>query len=785
MKKSVLITQSQLKRMSGSEVVTLELAEHFVAGGYNVDILTNHFDEPISTEFNKLPGLNVMIIGSEAAGAIALSNYDIVWIHHATLNDTIIEQLRDRASHKKFPVVIFHHMSASQPIEYPIITGAELELADQILFNSPETKQLIEERMGAINPDQVFNFANPAPDSFYKTNPSEERRGRIARVAIVSNHPPREIEDAAAQLRKEGVEIVYIGRNRDGSVQRVTPELMSDFDTVVSIGKTVQYGIVNNTPIYCYDLFGGPGYINRDNYELACEKNFSGRGFKKKTWQEIARELKTDYSKVAEEFDAVHKDYSNDFLLSKRITTVINRAKDFSSKHASRKFTETNFNSLRYFSATVNKLLPAYLMYIYKFKDIDAKVAALERENTELKRQLETSKRHIDEHRARRSFRYVDAMKRVGRGVKHPSHVRNKVSKIIEARRRPYEEQRRKVTLYDPAYTDLLYKAPPENMSELSFEDTQRVLKRFNSTQIDWDKARKTAAQASRSKGALVTVVVLVLNNIEMTRRCIESLYETTSSVAFEVVVVDNGSNAKTITGLRSLMKKYGFKLVHIEQNINFSVGNNVGFTFVDTPYVTFLNNDTFVTDNWIDGMVKKLQDDQNTKAVQPLLLYPDQTVQCMGIVFSAKSYLGYGMYVGRGKDDDVVKSRNLQAVTAACITVRSEEFAAIEGFDPLFVNGQEDIDLCLRLTLDADAHCYCDTSAIVYHDEGKTPGRGKRVMLNRKTFLERWRGVTKADDQKFYDEDGYVVSGWAPDSEVAIEQGVVIYTPTLNKGKR
>ena len=36
-------------------------------------------------------------------------------------------------------------------------------------------------------------------------------------------------------------------------------------------------------------------------------------------------------------------------------------------------------------------------------------------------------------------------------------------------------------------------------------------------------------------------------------------------------------------------------------------------------------------------------------------------------------------------------------AVTAACCLVRSKDFLKIGGFDEIYINGCEDVDLCLR----------------------------------------------------------------------------------------
>ena len=45
-------------------------------------------------------------------------------------------------------------------------------------------------------------------------------------------------------------------------------ELLDHYDCVISIGKTVQYCLVQGIPVFLYDRFGGPGYLNESNYDL-------------------------------------------------------------------------------------------------------------------------------------------------------------------------------------------------------------------------------------------------------------------------------------------------------------------------------------------------------------------------------------------------------------------------------------------------------------------------------------------------------------------------------------
>ncbi len=63
--------------------------------------------------------------------------------------------------------------------------------------------------------------------------------------------------------------------------------------------------------------------------------------------------------------------------------------------------------------------------------------------------------------------------------------------------------------------------------------------------------------------------------------------------------------------------------------------------------------------------------------------------------------------------------------VHGACLAVLAGDFAArLDGFDPRFVNGQEDIDFCLRLTETGKGASVVPQSTVI-HLEGKTQRGG------------------------------------------------------------
>lgn len=76
-------------------------------------------------------------------------------------------------------------------------------------------------------------------------------------------------------LISAGYQVDHLGEG--SNVTMMCPEILHNCGVVITIGKTVQMAILANRPVYCYDHFGGPGWLTDQNYEGAVALNFSGR----------------------------------------------------------------------------------------------------------------------------------------------------------------------------------------------------------------------------------------------------------------------------------------------------------------------------------------------------------------------------------------------------------------------------------------------------------------------------------------------------------------------------
>jgi len=287
----------------------------------------------------------------------------------------------------------------------------------------------------------------------------------------------------------------------------------------------------------------------------------------------------------------------------------------------------------------------------------------------------------------------------------------------------------------------------------------------------------------TRRDPGLVSIIIPVHGQHTLLTQCVDSLHRTRTRQRFEIVLVDNYKDDSTTQALRALAARYPtISLVENSINLNFALGCNLGFLRATGATIVFLNSDTEVTDGWLDALIAPLAD-PTIVAVQPKLIYPNGRIQTIGSAASPLGDLPHHLYTGEPASAAHVNyGRPFTMITAACMALRAEDFAQVKGFNPLYLNGWEDVDLCLKLTADRRRHCWYTPDATVIHHEGQSEGRNRYVEVNRRTFLSRWQGKVPREALAYYELDGFQVIDWTVDNPQRLAMGIALHKPILNK---
>lgn len=120
-----------------------------------------------------------------------------------------------------------------------------------------------------------------------------------------------------------------------------------------------------------------------------------------------------------------------------------------------------------------------------------------------------------------------------------------------------------------------------------------------------------------------LSIVIVTYNSEDTIMGCVNSIYETVKEHSFEIIISDNGMNARTEIKIK---EELSGKVIytHNAENYGFSKGNNIGIKKAHGKYVLFLNPDTVVHANTIDFMIEFMEKNEGAGAATCKVLLPN-----------------------------------------------------------------------------------------------------------------------------------------------------------------
>lgn len=249
-----------------------------------------------------------------------------------------------------------------------------------------------------------------------------------------------------------------------------------------------------------------------------------------------------------------------------------------------------------------------------------------------------------------------------------------------------------------------------------------------------------------------VSIIIPLFNKCEYTKKCVQAIFDNTLYPNYEIIFINNASNDETREYIDELNSNFeNIQVIHNEKNKYFAAANNQGVEISKGEVLVFLNNDTEVQTGWLHNLLKIHKREKNAGVIGAKLIYQNRKIQHAGIellkLIKPKNIKGYGEirwvpdHPNRNiaeNDSAVSYQRDLDMVTGACLLISKKLFNEIGGFDEIYINGCEDIDLCLKIREMGKRVIYTPDS-IVIHYEGKSDGRFDNVEKNLTIFIKRW----------------------------------------------
>ncbi len=246
-----------------------------------------------------------------------------------------------------------------------------------------------------------------------------------------------------------------------------------------------------------------------------------------------------------------------------------------------------------------------------------------------------------------------------------------------------------------------------------------------------------------------LSIIIVNFNTKAITLACLESLYQSTAGIDFEVIVVDNASTDGSVQELNKFgAKHHAFKLILSSENRGFGVGNNLGAKEAKGKYLLFLNSDTRLTENNLPLCIRQMQKDPDIGVYSCNLINKDGSPQPSGGFFpNLKNLTAWQLFL----DDLPFVAKLFQSihphssvsspdwVTGAFMIIPTKLYQKVGGFDENIFMYVEELELCYRIKK-LRKKAVLDSRTSLIHLGGASGGSNLAITGEIKGMLYFWQ---------------------------------------------
>lgn len=251
-----------------------------------------------------------------------------------------------------------------------------------------------------------------------------------------------------------------------------------------------------------------------------------------------------------------------------------------------------------------------------------------------------------------------------------------------------------------------------------------------------------------------LSIISVNWNSLNYLRECIASIYEYTTGLSFEIVVVDNASPEG---GVETLKRQFpGITIIKSSENLGFARANNLGVRQASGDYVLLLNPDTKLTGRAINIMMDRIKELPDAGIVGCRMLNTDLSVQTTSIQkfpTIANQLLNIEYLRLRWpacplwdiaplftRSDHPVK---VEVIPGACMLLKREVFEKVGMLSEDYFMYAEDLDLNYKVRSLGLSNYYVGEAEIIHHG-GRSSSRQRvsqwSTIMKYKAMLRFYR---------------------------------------------
>lgn len=243
-----------------------------------------------------------------------------------------------------------------------------------------------------------------------------------------------------------------------------------------------------------------------------------------------------------------------------------------------------------------------------------------------------------------------------------------------------------------------------------------------------------------------LSIVIISWKMKDFLQKCLQSIYNYTLDVKFEIIVIDNNSH----DGTAEMIEKEFPEIILIKNKDNRGVApaRNQGMNIAHGKYILVLDADVELFENSVLKLFEYMESNPDCGIVGSKLVDTDRQLQ-----YSCKRFPNLLSFIFRRLErfDIVRNSKTLRYHTmqdwdhneikevdyliGACQFIRSDIIKKIGYYDENIFYGPEDMDFCSRVWNAGSKIIYYPLTSIFHHEQRIT----KKKVLSKISIMHVW----------------------------------------------
>jgi GT2 family glycosyltransferase len=215
---------------------------------------------------------------------------------------------------------------------------------------------------------------------------------------------------------------------------------------------------------------------------------------------------------------------------------------------------------------------------------------------------------------------------------------------------------------------------------------------------------------------SLVSIIIPTFNNRQYLEPCVNSilLHQSTPGL-YKIIIINNGDKGSIPNCVNPEVT-----IINAGKNLGWEGGLKEGLKYADTPFVVFMNDDTYIPMSSAGWLYQLLQD------------FADPKVAASGP--ASNCVMGMQNIFAMGGQDVGIQ---VNFLIGYCMMVRKSALEEVGGVDDDLPYHGDDLDLSIRFR-EAGYKLICNRSVFVYHHGFKTGQREFGSEWNSATMTEK-----------------------------------------------